>query len=164
MTRFIQLFLALFLILGSIGCAGLTPHYESPAVSITSFKAIPGQGVPRFEIGLHIVNPNRTALDLKGVSYSIALEGHTLLTGVSNKLPRIEAYGEGDILLEASVDFFSSIGFFTDLAKNQDRKTFEYRLDAKLDVGPLHPIIRVKKQGNLSLFPSSQKQQKNPKK
>lgn len=149
--------LILIIILGFYltGCAGLQTDYETPTVSVTSFNAIPGVGmVPRFKIGLHIVNPNRSALDLKGISYTVNLEGHNLLTGVSNKLPRIEAYGEGDILLEASVDFFSSIGFFADLAKNQNRETFAYSLDAKLDVGTLHPIIRVSKKGNLSLFNS----------
>ncbi len=153
MTRFIQLFSILILGIYLTGCTGLKTDYETPIVSITSFNAIPGEGiVPRFEIGLHIVNPNRSALDLKGISYTIALEGHTLLTGVSNKLPRIEAYGEGDILLEGSVDFFNSIVFFADLAKNQKRQSFEYRLDAKLDVGALYPVIRVSKKGNLSLF------------
>jgi len=135
------------------GCAGLQTDYEPPIVSITSFNAVPGEGMaPRFKIGLHIVNPNRSALDLKGIAYTVNLEGHNLLTGVSNKLPRIEAYGEGDILLEASVDFFNSMGFFADLAKNQNRETFAYSLDAKLDVGTLHPIIRVSKKGSISLF------------
>jgi len=149
--------LILILIFGFFltGCAGLQTDYETPSVSISSFKSIPGEGmVPRFEIGLHIVNPNRSALELKGISYTVNLEGHKLLTGVSNKLPRIEAYGEADVLLNASVDLFSSLGFFADLANNKNRETFEYSLDAKLDVGTLHPVIRVSKKGNLSLFNS----------
>ena len=98
-----QLIFIFFLGIYLTGCAGLQTDYETPIVSITSFKAIPGEGmVPRFEIGLHIVNPNRSALDLKGIAYTINLEGHNLLTGVSNKLPRIEAYGEGDISLFTS--------------------------------------------------------------
>ncbi len=154
-----QLILIFFLGIYLTGCAGLQTDYETPTVSITSFKSIPGEGmVPRFEIGLHIVNPNRTALDLKGISYTVNLEGHNLLTGVSNKLPLIEAYGEGDILLAASVDFFNSMGFFADLAKNQNRESFAYSLDAKLDVGTLHPIIRISKKGNLSLFNSPRNQ------
>lgn len=159
MKRFIHIILISFFGYYLVGCAALQSDYETPGVSISSFKAIPGEGMaPRFEIGLHIVNPNRSALDLKGIAYTVNLEGHTLLTGVSNKLPRIEAYGEGDILLAASVDFFSSIGFFADLAKNPKQETFEYSLDAKLDVGTLHPIIRVSKKGKLSLFNSLQKQ------
>ncbi len=154
-----QLIFIFFLGVYLTGCAGLQTDYETPTVSVTSFKAIPGgRMVPRFEIGLHIVNPNRSALDLKGIAYTINLEGHNLLTGVSNKLPRIEGYGEGDILLAASVDFFNSIGFFADLVKNKNRETFAYSLDAKLDVGTLHPIIRVSKKGNLSLFNSPRNQ------
>ena len=159
MSRFIQIVLIILFGFYLSGCAVLKSDYETPAVSITSFNAIPGEGmIPRFEIGLHIVNPNRSALDLKGISYTVNLEGHNLLTGVSNKLPRIEAYGEGDVLLEASVDFFNSIGFFADLVKRSKQETFEYSLDAKLDVGTLHPVIRVSKKGKLSLFNSLQKQ------
>ncbi|MCP4553021.1 MAG: LEA type 2 family protein [Bacteroidetes bacterium] len=159
MNRFIHIILIFIFGFFLAGCAALQTDYETPTVSITSFNAIPGEGVvPQFEIGLHIINPNRSALDLKGIAYTINLDGHNLLTGVSNKLPKIEAYGEGDVLLKASVDFFNSIGFFADLAKNQKRETFAYSLDAKLDVGTLHPIIRVSKKGKISLFHSTQNQ------
>ncbi|MBU0969622.1 MAG: LEA type 2 family protein [Proteobacteria bacterium] len=159
MTRFVHMLLIFVFVTYLSGCAGLGTDYETPVVSITSFKAIPGKGpVPGFEIGLRIVNPNRSALELKGISYSIALEGRKILTGVSNKLPTIEAYGQGDVLLEASMDFFNSIGFFADLAKNRKHERFAYSLDGKLDVGALHPIIRVSKKGHLFLFDSRQNQ------
>jgi len=133
-------------------CAPLQPGFETPVVSISSFEALPSQGVvPQFEIGLHIVNPNRTALNLKGVVYTISLEGHKLMTGVTNELPVIEAYSEGDILINASVDLFSSIGFFTDLIRNQNLEKISYQFNAKLDLGTLHPVIRVTKEGELSL-------------
>ena len=133
-------------------CATLQPGFEKPVVTISSFEAIPTQGaLPQFKIGLHIINPNRTALTLKGISYTIALEGHKVMTGVSNKLPRIEAYGEGDVDLNASIDLFSSIRFFTDLMRNQKNNKFSYSFDAKLDAGTLYPLIRVNKKGTLSL-------------
>ena len=135
------------------GCAGLTKDFETPAVSISSFKALPTQGfVPRFEIGVHIINPNRTPLDLKGVAYTISVEGHKILTGVANDLPRIEAYGEDDILLKAGVDLFSSILFFADLS-NSGKNQFHYILTAKLDVGTLVPAIRVNREGSFKIRP-----------
>lgn len=156
LSRIFMVFLAFCL---SFGCAALQTDYDAPAVSITSFKAIPGQGlVPQFEIGLHIVNPNRTPLELKGIAYTITLEGHDILTGASNKLPRIDPYGEGDVVVHASVDFFNSIGFFTNLARNQKQEAFSYSLNAKLDVGTLHPVIRISKKGKISLFPAGTKQ------
>ncbi len=141
----------LLLILFS-GCATLQPGYETPVVSITSFKALPTQGlIPQFQINLHIVNPNRSPLDLKGISYTISLEGHKILTGVSNKLPMIEAYGEGDVVLKASVDLFSSIKFFTNLMNNPIKDQISYSLNAKLDAGSLHPLIRAAKKGQINL-------------
>ncbi len=153
-TCFSVLFLFSFIV---FSCASLQPGYEKPVVSITSFKAIPGQSiVPHFEIGLHIVNPNRTELNLLGISYSIYLEGHKVITGVSNQLPEIQAYGEGDVVLNASVDIFSSIGFFKDLIQNQNQEKIAYSLKAKLDAGTLHPLIHVTKEGEISLIQKNQ--------
>jgi LEA14-like dessication related protein len=152
---------SLFFILSVIvsGCAGLQPGYEKPTVSITSFEAIPAEGmVPKFQIGIHIINPNRTPLQLKGISYTVSLEGHRVITGVSNQLPEIEAYGEGDVMLNASVDLFNSIGFISDLIRNQGKEQISYNLDTKLDAGALYPLIRVSKKGKLSLAQTSKSQ------
>jgi LEA14-like dessication related protein len=148
-------FLFLFIV---SGCASLQTGYETPVVSISSFKAIPTQGlIPQFQINLHIVNPNRSPLDLKGISYTIALEGHKIMTGVSNTLPRIEAYGEGDVVLTASIDIFNSIKFFTNLMGSHKKSRISYSLNAKLDVGGLHPVIRAKRKGQISLIQPLQK-------
>lgn len=152
MTNKIVFFLFILFSLFISGCATLQPGFDTPVVSITSFKAIPTQGlVPQFQIGLHIVNPNRSVLNLKGVSYTIILEGHKIMTGVSNQLPKIEAYGEGDVILIASIDIFSSLGFFSDLIRNQKKDKISYSLNAKLDAGSLYQLIRVTKEGTLSL-------------
>lgn len=142
----------ILLLMFMAGCASLQPGYEKPSVSITSFEALPTEGmVPKFRIGLHIVNPNRTPLDLKGVSYSIFIEDHKIMTGVSNQFSSIEAYGEGDIILNAAVDLFSSIQFFTSLISNKNTDRISYRFSAKLDAGSLHPLIRVSREGVISL-------------
>jgi hypothetical protein len=153
MTNKISLLIYTFIILLAAGCATLQTDYEEPSVVITDFRSIPSGGIaPRFEIGLHIVNPNRTALNLKGISYTVKLEGHKVLTGVSNKLPVIDAYGEGDVKLAATADLFGSISLLTDMIQKQ-RNTFSYVLDVKMDTGGLRPNIRVRKQGDISLVP-----------
>ncbi|MDH3751374.1 MAG: hypothetical protein OEU40_12330, partial [Gammaproteobacteria bacterium] len=76
------------------GCAGLRPGYETPTVTISSFKAIPSEGgLPAFEIGLRVINPNIEPLELRGVSYTISIEGHDIIKGVGNDLPVIDGYG-----------------------------------------------------------------------
>lgn len=148
-TKVILLALCMFL----SGCSILQPGYETPIVSISSFDAIPSQGmIPRFQIGLKIINPNRTALKLQGISYNISLEGHHIITGVSNSLPEVAPYGEEDVILNASVDLFSSIGFVSDLIRSRDKENISYDLETKLDTGTLLPPIKVSKKGKLSLI------------
>jgi len=159
MTKNVSWALFFILLLIFSGCAGFQPGYEKPTVTITSFEAIPTEGIaPKFHIGIHIINPNRTKLQLKGISYTVSIEGHRVITGVSNKLPEIEAYGEGNVMLNASVDLFNSIGFISELIRNQGKDQISYDLDTKLDAGVLYPLIRVSKKGKLSLTQTSKSQ------
>ena len=144
----------LVLLLTLAGCSGLEPGYEPPAVGLTSFRALPGEGLaPRFEIGLHIINPNRDVLHLAGLVYSIKLEGHRVLTGVRRDLPVIPGYGEADVTLVATTDLLSSIRLLGDLLE-QPRDTFHYEFDAKLDPGGLRPTLHVQEQGQVRIAPA----------
>ena len=151
MTRFIQP-LFFLLITGLLtACAGQVRDYETPKVNITSLKSLPNEGSgPRFEIGLNIINPNATPLELRGLSYTLELEGHEVLTGVANQLPVIEAYDDEDIVIQATVDVISGIRLVVDLMNNR-RESFDYILKAKLDPGGLRPNIHVTREGNISL-------------
>jgi LEA14-like dessication related protein len=133
------------------GCAGMRPGWETPTVTVKAVRAIPSDGVlPEFEIDLHVVNPNREALKLVGVSYTVSLEGHELIQGVGNDLPVIDGYGEGDITLNASADLFAGVGLIRELMTSQ-KDTLSYSFEAKLDPGALRPSIRVKDAGEVSL-------------
>lgn len=134
------------------GCTMFHSDYETPSVHVTTFKALPTQGIaPRFEIGLHVINPNRQALELDGLHYIIEIEGHRILEGVSNQLPVIAAYGEGDVTLEASANIINSLRLLTDLSQQQ-RDHFKYEINVKLDVGALRPRLKVIKEGEISLM------------
>jgi LEA14-like dessication related protein len=141
----------LLVVIVVVACAPFLPKFEAPSVSVSSFQVVPGNSiVPTFEIGLHVVNPNRKVLKLQGLSYNVELEGYRVLSGASNQLPEIAAYGEGDVLLLAKPDLFSTISLFTDLM-NRPRDKFRFNLDALLDVGGLMPKIRVNKKGEIDL-------------
>lgn len=144
-------FILILVVFSLVGCAQFYPNFETPTVSVTSFRVLPGQGaLPMFEIGLHVINPNRTELKLEGISYHVDLEGYRVLSGVSNQLPVIEAYGEGDVVLQVQPDLFSTLSLFTDLM-NQPREQFKFDLTAYLDVGGFMPKIKVQKEGLISL-------------
>ena len=134
------------------GCAGMGAGYETPTVSVQSFRPLAsedGSGLPRFEIVLHVINPNLEPLELAGVSYAISLNGQELIKGVGNKLPVIEGYGEGMFTLNAGFNLMAGIRLFRSLME-KDGGGFDYRFDAKLDPGAYKRKIRVSHSGNIA--------------
>ncbi len=135
------------------GCAALNPNYEKPTVGLKTFRLIPSNGiVPQFEIGLHIINPNRDPLNIEGIYYTIGVEGHKVLAGVANDLPVIRGYGEDDITIIATVDLLSGAKLIRSLLI-QPKSTFRYTFNAKLDMGRFIPAMNIVEKGQIT--PSS---------
>jgi LEA14-like dessication related protein len=131
-------------------CATLDPNYEEPTVILSSFRAVPSDGiVPSFEVGLRIINPNATPLDLEGVVYSISLQGQELVKGVGKGFPQIEGYSEGNIKLSASANLLSGVRLITGMMK-QKNESLEYEFEAKLDLAGFYPSLKISETGILN--------------
>lgn len=143
----------MLLALGLSACATLRPDFETPAVQVTSFRPLPGEGLaPRFEIGLRVTNPNADELKLRGLSYKVLLDDYEVVQGVANELPVVPGYGAADIKLLASVSLLDGMRFVNQLLQKPAGQV-DYRLQAKLDVGALLPAIRVEESGKLGPAP-----------
>jgi LEA14-like dessication related protein len=148
--------LRLIILIGVLtcGCATLEPQFETPIVNLTTIKPLKSGGLsPKFEIGLRVINPNRSELKLHGVACSLEIEGYDLLTGVSNNLPAIDGYSEANVTLTATASLMKSIQLFADIVNNK-QDIIAYKLNAKLDLGGLYPNVHVEEKGefNLSSF------------
>ncbi|MGB5165395.1 MAG: LEA type 2 family protein [Woeseiaceae bacterium] len=134
-------------------CAGMGPGYETPTVSVQSFRPVDsggGNGLPAFEIGLRVINPNLEPLELAGVSYTISLNGQEVIKGVGNDLPVIAGYGEGSFTLTASFNLMAGIRLFRSLM-DEDSDSLDYSIDGKLDPGSFKRKIRISDSGTVSL-------------
>lgn len=132
------------------GCSTMRPGFVTPSVNITSFKPLPSEGIaPRFEMSLRVVNPNATPLSLRGMSYTLALNGFDVVDGAANTLPVVPAYGEAEFKVVATVGVFEGIRFVSDLLQHSKGQV-AYTLKAKLDVGAMLPTINIEKTGNYS--------------
>jgi LEA14-like dessication related protein len=135
------------------GCTGMGVGYEAPTVSVQSFRSMgsgAGNGMPRFEIALHVINPNLEPLELEGISYTISLDGHDVIKGVGNELPVIEGYGEGTFTVTAGFNLMAGIQLFRSLM-DKPGDTFDYAFEAKLDPGAMKRKIRISDSGSISL-------------
>lgn len=135
-------------------CATLGPDYEQPTVTLSSFRALPSEGMtPTFEIGLRVINPNPAPLELEGVVYTIAVEGHELVKGVGKDFPAVEGYSQADLTLTGSANLLAGIRFIGDMMHKTDQ-ALTYDFQAKLDLRGLYPSIRVNESGRFDLAPS----------
>jgi LEA14-like dessication related protein len=132
-------------------CVSLPVDFKEPTVSLVSITPqITNVFAPEFDIVLHITNPNRKAMDIAGLSYTIHLQGNKLIEGVANDFPVVAAYGEADINLHARADLIGGISLLGDLL-NQASDQVEFELNAEIDLGTLYPMIRVQRSGVISL-------------
>lgn len=129
------------------GCANLTPGFEEPLVEVMSIRLKnSGSLAPEFDIALRVSNPNRDALNIDGMTYTLYLAGNKVVSGLANDLPGLPGYGEAVVNLQAALSLFGSLGLLNDLM-NQYQQSIDYELVTKLDVGRFYPKITVKQQG-----------------
>lgn len=141
--------LAFLLLVG--GCATLPSDFKQPGISVVSVTPRILNGVaPEFDIVLRVTNPNRSALDIAGLSYTINLSGSKVIEGVANDLPEIAPYGEANVRLGATADLFSSLQVLTGLLADPTSPV-EFEFNAEIDIGSFYPMISVNRVGVISL-------------
>lgn len=154
MSSFSRVIASLVFIVCSLllaGCAGLAPGTEPPQISVTSFALAPQSTgtAPRFNIGIRVVNPNRDPLRLRGISYTVAIEGNRVLNGARPDLPTVAGYDTADFVIEAAPDLLGGVRLVADLFSRQ-RSTLGYSFRARIDVGALLPLT-IEESGQFGL-------------
>ncbi|GGA71179.1 hypothetical protein GCM10011369_11170 [Neiella marina] len=135
------------LILMLSGCASLPPT-DPPKVSLVGITPLMSDSAPSFILSVRVVNPNDSPLALVGAAYSLALNDYDLVSGATNDLPKVPAYGEAEFKLPAKLSLFDSIRLATSLLKSKP-KAIDYEVNIKLDAGGLWPAIRFSETGQL---------------
>jgi len=134
-----------------VGCASLPSDLDPPKVSLESFRSLPAaSGLPRFEIKLRVINPNKQPLDIAGISYSIELLDREVITGVANDIPAIEGYGEGVVTLEAGLQLLEILQLMTGLGASRS-DPLAYRFAAKIEFNGFMPTQRVQERGEIKM-------------
>jgi len=105
---------------------------------------------PEFDILLRVTNPNRRALEIAGLSYEVRLAGSKVVDGVASELPRIEAYGEAEVMLRAHANLLGSLDLLARLMDDPGAPV-DYEFTAEIDIGAFYPTVRVSRSGVVRL-------------
>lgn len=125
------LFLLLLLLLS--GCVGPQQKQEPPRVSLVGIKVIGIQLLEqRFGLTLRVQNPNREALDIDGISFSVEVNDKTLAQGVNGDQVTIPGFGEALLEVEASSTLFGLIDQLRDL--EQQHAPIDYRIHGNISL------------------------------
>jgi len=132
-------------------CASMDPDYEQPTVTLSSFRALPSQGgMPTFEIGLHVLNPNSASFRLEGIVYTVSIQGHDVVKGVGKDFPVLEGYSEQTVKLTATANLLAGIRLVMDLM-NSPNEELQYEFEAKIDTGGFGRSIRIRENGKFRM-------------
>lgn len=79
------------------GCAALRPKLETPRLSIVGVEVLDsGLWEQRLKVRMRVQNPNERALPVRGLSYTLELEGTDVAQGVSAEGFAVPAFGEAE--------------------------------------------------------------------
>ncbi|MGS2724344.1 LEA type 2 family protein [Porticoccus sp. GXU_MW_L64] len=134
------------------GCASLTPGFQNPEVNLVAVAPVSSSSLleQRFKVGLRVLNPNSVPLPVKGLSYSLKLNGYKVVSGATGDIPELPAYGDVRLDLEAGVNLLGGARFLSGILNNPHQQ-LDYQLETRLDVGLLLPAITLVEEGQISL-------------
>ena len=134
-------------------CAHRGADLEPPKIRVDSIQVLEPRGLnQRFRVGLRVINPNDRVLPIKGMSYSLALNGYELLDGVTNKVPTLEPFSETLVEVEAVTDLVGALRFLNNLVQQNATENLAYTLTADVNVQGWLGKITVKETGEVPLF------------
>jgi LEA14-like dessication related protein len=115
------------------GCASLQPYAETPRVSLVSIKPLEMQMLEqRFILELRILNPNRVAIPVEGLSYALEINQREFAYGVSQQEVSIPPYGEALLQVEVVSNLLNVMRQLQQLDGSTAGSGLEYRLRGKL--------------------------------
>ncbi len=141
------------------GCAGLSPSFEEPKVSLADIQIREVKTLETsFLVQLRIMNPNDSPLNIDGISCDVELDGRKFATGVQGKQETIPAYGSALVPMEvyASVlEMFSSVIGIIQRANepNTQLEAMNYKLTGKVRInnGGFSSNVPFESKGELTL-------------
>lgn len=135
------------MIVWAAGCAGIGKRLETPRISLADIKVAETSGFETvFEVGLRVLNPNETALEVKGVDCELEVNGEPFASGISDARVTIPAYGAELVPVRA---YSSVVSIFRSLVGLSKSAELGYRIKGRLRLGgeailpPLLPFESV---------------------
>ena len=146
-------FLLLCCALTLTACSFFGGYQESPRVSLVSIKPLEmGLLEQRYGLQLRIMNPNDEAIPMKGLSYSIDINGHEFAYGVSRQPVTIPPFSEALLNVEVVSNLLNVMQQLQQMS-DEESNNLSYRLSGKISLGKRLVRLPFDFEGKLTWLP-----------
>ena len=126
--------LLLYCTVALAACSLFGGYQETPHVSLVSIQPIEmGLLEQRYGLQLRILNPNDKEIPVKGLSYSIEINGHEFAYGVSRQPVTIPPFSEALLDVEVVSNLLNVLQQFQEISA-ENSNSLKYRLRGKISL------------------------------
>ena len=136
-------------------CSLFGGYQETPHVSLVGIQPIEmGLLEQRYELQLRILNPNDKEIPVKGLSYSIEINGHEFAYGVSRQPVTIPPFSEALLDVEVVSNLLNVMQQFQKIS-GESSNSLKYRLRGKISLAKSLAKLPFNVEGELSWLPKN---------
>ncbi len=150
-----KIFLLLYCTATLTACSLFGGYQETPHVSLVGIQPIEmGLLEQRYELQLRILNPNDKEIPVKGLSYSIEINGHVFAYGVSRQPVTIPPFSEALLDVEVVSNLLNIMQQFQEKS-GESSNSLKYRLRGKISLAKSLAKLPFNVEGELSWLPKN---------
>ena len=150
----IKRLLLLYCVLTLSACSLFGGFQETPRVSLVSIEPLEmGLLEQRYALQLRIMNPNDEVIPMKGLSYSIDINGHEFAYGVSRQPVSIPPFSEAVLDVEVVSNLLNVMRQFQEMS-DENSESLKYRLSGKISLGRRVMKMPFNVEGELNWLPA----------
>ena len=133
-------------------CSILGTNLAKPEMSLINIESLPSGNLEQlYALTFRILNPNEVTLPIRGLSYSVNIQGKPFATGASPDDLDIEAFGSSEFTVEVSTNVFRTAQVLLELLRSRP-ETIDYQLLAKIKTRiPVMGTVEVTRTGSINV-------------
>jgi LEA14-like dessication related protein len=136
-----------------LAACALAPKLEAPKLSIVGVQIVSADlFTQRLKVRVHVQNPNDRILPVKGLEYTIEVEGEQFASGESAASFEVPALGEAEFDMNVTTNLAGALLKVLARGPNARGQEVSYRLSGKVSLSEgLFRSIPFKQQGTFKL-------------
>jgi LEA14-like dessication related protein len=112
------------------GCA-LAPKFQAPHLTVADVQVVSGDlWQQRLKVRMHVENPNDRTLPVKGIEYTLEVNGEQFATGESAASFVVPALGEAEFDMNVTTNLAGT--FLRLLGRGQSAQSLDYHISGKV--------------------------------